>query len=79
MVVVDDEEEEPEEEPVEEDPEAEGEEDVLNRLSTTPEVAEPETEEVILNPLLNDYVSSKNTSKRKRANGVPRPVRNLPF
>ncbi|GAB3592186.1 hypothetical protein APE01nite_22830 [Acetobacter peroxydans] len=58
MVVVDDEEEEPEDEPEEEeDPEAEEEEDVLNRLSTTPEVAEPETEEVMLNPLPNHYVS----------------------
>ena len=55
---MDDEEEEPEDEPEEEeDPEAEEEEDVLNRLSTTPEVAEPETEEVMLNPLPNHYVS----------------------
>lgn len=57
--MVDDEEEDPEDDPEEEDPEAEEEEDVLSRLSTAPEVAEPETEEDIVNPLPNDYVSSK--------------------
>lgn len=59
VVVDEDEEEDPEDEPEEEDPEAEEADEVLNRLSTTPEVAEPETEEDMLNPLPNDYVSSK--------------------